>query len=227
MQSKIEAVFLGFAAFLLSYSLDRTSELWYCMVIGFSVFVYYVFPRTPKSIWIYIGLAIIFFIILRLNHYEIPLLVLFPLLLLSIFYPWLRSIPSIKTPIIALSWTLIMISAWNETGGSLWILKAAVLFLLFMVLAISSDVKDRHVDSPSLGTLPQIIPWSVLRWMLLGVVFLLGALTQLWVPHWSLGMAFFGLFSSFMLFRNWKHPLRLPLDPGLLLFALGNLLDQP
>ncbi len=198
------------------------------MAIGFSVFVYYVFPRTPKFIWIYIGLAIIFFIILRLNHYKIPFLVLFPLVLLSFFYPWLREIPRIKTPIIALSWTLIMISAWKESGGSLpWILKAAVLFLLFMVLAISSDVKDRHIDPPSLGTLPQVIPWYVLRWMLLSFILLLSALTWLWVPHWDLGVAFFGLFSWFMLMKNWKQPIILPLDPGLLLFALGNLLDHP
>jgi hypothetical protein len=146
------------------------------------------------------------------------------LVVFTFFYPWLREISRIKTPIIALSWTLIMISAWNETGGRLWLLKAAVLFLFFMVLAISSDVKDRHIDPPSLGTLPQDIPWYVLRWMLLIFICLLSALTWLWVPHWGLGVAFFSLFSWFMLMKNWKQPTALPLDPGLLLFALGNLL---
>ncbi len=227
MQSKIESLFLGFSAFLLAYSLDQTSEPWYCLAIGFSVFIYYVIPRTPRTIWIYLSLALVFFLILSLSHYKIPFLILFPLILLSFFYPWLREIPRIKTPIIALSWTLIMISACNETGGSSWLLKAAVLFLLFMVLAISSDVKDRHIDPPSLGTLPQVIPWYVLRWMLLSFIFLLSALTWFWVPHWGLGAAFFSLFSWFMLMKNWKQPMVLPLDPGLLLFALGNLLDHP
>lgn len=225
MLSKIEPLLLGFSAFLFAYSLDQSTQPLYCLFVGTSVFLYYVIPRKPQSIWIYLSLALFLFLILHFGNYYIPFPFLIPLVLFSVLYPWLREITSVKTPIIALSWTFIMMSAWTQILDFETLIKATVLFLFFLVLAVSSDVKDRHNDAPSLGTIPQIIPWYLLRWALLCLLLILILLIWIWVPQWTLGVVFFSLFSSFFILKNWKQPFALPLDPGLLLFALGNLID--
>jgi hypothetical protein len=99
-----------------------------------------------------------------------------------------------------------------------------VLLFLFGVLAIASDVKDSEIDSIRLKTLPQVLPWNVLRWVLLSVFCVILGLTVFFLPNWLLGAILFSTFSTYVLFRNWTKPISFDLDPGLILFALGNLL---
>jgi hypothetical protein len=150
----------------------------------------------------------------------------FPLLfaiILTITYPWFREIPWAKTPIIASSWTMFMLSVMS-TSEALNLVSILVLLLLFGVLATASDVKDSEIDSIRLKTLPQVLPWNVLRWVLFSIICVILGLTFFFLPNWVLGAILFSAFSTYVLFSNWNMPRRFDLDPGLLLFALGNLL---
>jgi Zn-dependent membrane protease YugP len=111
-----------------------------------------------------------------------------------------------------------------STSEALNLVSCLVLLLVFGVLATASDVKDSEIDSIRLKTLPQVLPWHVLRWVLFSVIGVILGLTFFFLPNWLLGAIFFSAFSTYVLFRNWTMPISFDLDPGLLLFALGNLL---
>jgi uncharacterized membrane protein YadS len=117
-----------------------------------------------------------------------------------------------------------MVSAISGIKGMTFISNAFVLFLVFCFLAIASDVHDRNTDPDGLRTIPQVIPWPILRWVLLSVLAVLVIITIMFVPNWVFGMVLFSAFSSYILIKNWATPYTLEMDPCLLLFALGNLL---
>ena len=223
MQFKSNHILLGFSTFLFAYSLNNTIDLWYAILLGSAVLVYYTFPRASLIMWVYLffGLCLVLtFTWTASNVLVFPLLMA---IILTITYPWFREIPWAKTPIIASSWTMFMLSSMS-TPEEINLVSCLVLLLLFGVLATASDVKDSEFDSIRLKTLPQVLPWFVLRWVIFGIICLILGLTLFFLPNWLLGAIFFGAFSSFVLLRNWKIPRIFDLDPGLLLFALGNLL---
>jgi hypothetical protein len=111
-----------------------------------------------------------------------------------------------------------------STSEALNLASCLVLLLLFGVLATASDVNDSEIDSIRLKTLPQVLPWRVLRWVLFSIICVILGLTFFFLPNWLLGAILFSAFSTYVLFRNWNMPISFDLDPGLLLFALGNLL---
>jgi hypothetical protein len=111
-----------------------------------------------------------------------------------------------------------------STSEALNLVSILVLLLLFGVLATAPDVKDSEIDSIRLKTLPQVMPWRVLRWVLFSIICVILGLTFFFLPNWLLGAIFFSAFSTYVLLRNWTIPISFDLDPGLLLFALGNLL---
>ena len=223
MRFKLQHVLLGFSAFLLAYSLDKTSEGWYALILGVAVFFYYGFPRNPLIMvgYLFLGGGVSWFI--ETSNTGLVLLFLLAVIL-SVIYPWLRRIPWIKILIISSSWTLFMVRAIPDAMGVGLIPYALILLLVFALLAIISDVKDRDTDPNELRTIPQVISWPILRWGLLSVLPGLVFITVLFVPAWLVGIILFSVFSSFSLIRNWAKPNSLDLDPGLLLFAIGNLL---
>jgi hypothetical protein len=221
MQFKSTHILLGFSTFLFAYSLNKTTDLWYPILLGFAVFVYYSFPRTSVIMRVYLLFGFCLVLTLPWTAYHV-----FPLLfaiILTITYPWFREIPWAKTPIIASSWTMFMLSIMS-TSEALNLVSILVLLLLFGVLATASDVKDSEIDSIRLKTLPQVLPWNVLRWVLFSIICVILGLTFFFLPNWVLGAILFSAFSTYVLFSNWNMPRRFDLDPGLLLFALGNLL---
>jgi hypothetical protein len=111
-----------------------------------------------------------------------------------------------------------------STSEALNLVSCLVLLLVFGVLATASDVKDSEIDSIRLKTLPQVLPWNVLRWVLFSIICVILGLTFFFLPNWVMGAILFSTFSTYVLFSNWNMPRRFDLDPGLLLFALGNLL---
>lgn len=223
MRFKSTHILLGLSTFLFAYSLNQTTDLWYIILLGIAVVVYYSFPRTSVIMWAYLlfGLCLVLTLTWTSNR-----VLVFPLLcamVLTITYPWFREIPWMKTPIIASSWTMFMGSIMS-TSVALNLVSCLVLFLLFGVLATASDVKDREIDPIRLKTLPQVLPWSILRWVLFSVISTMLGLTFFLLPNWLLGAILFTAFSTYVLVRNWNMPRVFDLDPGLLLFALGNLL---
>ena len=223
MRFKSTHILLGLSTFLFAYSLNQTTDLWYIILLGIAVVVYYSFPRTSVIMWAYLlfGLCLVLTLTWTSNR-----VLVFPLLcamVLTITYPWFREIPWMKTPIIASSWTMFMGSIMS-TSVALNLVSCLVLFLLFGVLATASDVKDREIDPIRLKTLPQVLPWPILRWVLFSVISTMLGLTFFLLPNWLLGAILFTAFSTYVLVRNWNMPRVFDLDPGLLLFALGNLL---
>lgn len=223
MRFKSNHILLGFSTFLFAHSLNKTSDLWFPILLGIAVFVYYSFPRTSVIMRVYLlfGLCLVLTLAWTANH-----VLLFPLLfaiILTITYPWFREIPWAKTPIIASSWTMFMLSVMS-TSEALNLVSILVLLLLFGVLATASDIKDSEIDSIRLKTLPQVMPWRVLRWVIFSIICVILGLTFFFLPNWLLGAIFFSAFSTYVLLRNWTIPISFDLDPGLLLFALGNLL---
>lgn len=223
MRFKSTHILLGLSTFLFAYSLNQTTDLWYIILLGIAVVVYYSFPRTSVIMWAYLlfGLCLVLTLTWTSNR-----VLVFPLLcamVLTITYPWFREIPWMKTPIIASSWTMFMGSIMS-TSVALNLVSCLVLFLLFGVLATASDVKDREIDPIRLKTLPQVLPWPILRWVLFSVISAMLGLTFFLLPNWLLGAILFTAFSTYVLVRNWNMPRVFDLDPGLLLFALGNLL---
>jgi len=223
MPFKLQQVLLGFSSFLLAYSLDKTSELWYAVMLGFAVFFYYFLPRKSMFMLGYLFLGGVVLVYMGTMNRSIFFPFLFAVIL-SVIYPWFRGIPRLKTLLIASSWTLFMISAITGIKGMTFSSNAFVLFLVFCFLAIASDVHDRDTDPNGLRTIPQVIHWTVLRWVLLSVLAVLVVITLIFVPNWVFGMVLFSAFSSYILIKNWATPYTLEMDPGLLLFALGNLL---
>jgi hypothetical protein len=117
-----------------------------------------------------------------------------------------------------------MVRAIPGAKGLNLIFYTLILLLVFSFLAIASDVNDRETDPDGMLTIPQVTPWPILRWVLLSALPVLVLITFLFVPNWLVGIVFFNIFSSVRLFKNWERPDTLELDPGLLLFAIGNLL---
>lgn len=223
MPFKLQHVLLGFSSFLLAYSLDNTSEVWYAVMLGFAVFLYYFLPRKTlfMVIYLFLGGCVTLFI----DTSNSGLVYIFPLaVILSVIYPWLRGIPRIKMLIISSTWTLFMVRAIPGAKGLNLIFYTLILLLVFSFLAIASDVNDRDRDHDRLRTIPQVTPWQILRWVLLSALPVLVFVTFLFVPTWLVGIILFSAFSSYTLIRNWANPYSLDMDPGLLLFAIGNLL---
>jgi hypothetical protein len=223
MQFKSTHILLGFSTFLFAYSLNKTTDLWYAILLGFAVLVYYSFPRTSVIMRVYLLLGMCLVITLAWTAYHVLVFPLLFAIILTITYPWFRDIPWAKTPIIASSWTMFMLSVMS-TSEALNLVSILVLLLLFGVLATAPDVKDSEIDSIRLKTLPQVMPWRVLRWVLFSIICVILGLTFFFLPNWLLGAIFFSAFSTYVLLRNWTIPISFDLDPGLLLFALGNLL---
>lgn len=212
-------ILLGLSTFLFAYSLNETTKLWYTILLGIAVVVYYSFPRTSVMMRVYVlfGLCLVLTWICTSNR-----ILVFPFLcamVLTISYPWFREIPWMKTPIIASSWTLFM-----SASTALNLVSIMVLLLLFGVLATASDVKDRETDPIRLKTIPQVLTWPILRWVLFSVIGIMLGLTFLFLHNWLLGAILFSAFFTSVMIRNWNMPKDFDLDPGLLLFALGNLL---
>lgn len=223
MPFRLQHVLLGFSAFLLAYSLDNTSEVWYAVMLGFAVFLYYSLPRKTlfMVVYLFLGGCVALFI----NTSNSGLFFLFLLaVILSVIYPWLRGIPRIKIFIISSTWTLFMVRAIPGTKGHNLIFYTLILLLVFSFLAIASDVNDRDTDPDGMLTIPQVIPWHTLRWVLLIALSGLVFFTFLFVPNWLGGIVFFSIFTGVRLLKNWNKPETLELDPGLLLLAVGNLL---
>jgi hypothetical protein len=223
MPFKLQHVLLGFSSFLLAYSLDKTSEVWYAVILGFAVFLYYFLPRKTlfMVVYLFLGGCVALFI----DTSNSGLVFIFPLaVILSVIYPWLRGIPRIKILIISSTWTLFMVRAIPGVKGLNLISYTLILLLVFSFLAIASDVNDRDRDPDRLRTIPQVTPWPILRWVLLSALPVLVFVTFLFVPTWLVGIILFSAFSSYTLIRNWAKPYSLDMDPGLLLFAIGNLL---
>lgn len=223
MRFKSTHILLGFSTFLFAYSLNKTSDLWFPILLGIAVFVYYSFPRTSVIMRVYLLFGFCLVLTLPWTAYHVLVFPLLFAIILTITYPWFREIPWAKTPIIASSWTMFMLSVMS-TSEALNLVSILVLLLLFGVLATASDVKDSEIDSIRLKTLPQVLPWNVLRWVLFSVICVILGLIFFFLPNWVLGAILFSAFSTYVLFSNWNMPRRFDLDPGLLLFALGNLL---
>jgi hypothetical protein len=223
MPFKLQHVLLGFSAFLLAYSLDNTSEVWYAVMLGFAVFLYYCLPRKTLFMVVYLFLGGCVALFIDTSNSGLVFLFLLAVIL-SVIYPWLRGIPRIKILIISFTWTLFMVRAIPGAKGLNLIFYTLILLLVFSFLAIASDVNDRETDPDGMLTIPQVTPWPILRWVLLSALPVLVLITFLFVPNWLVGIVFFNIFSSVRLFKNWERPDTLELDPGLLLFAIGNLL---
>jgi len=191
MRFKSTHILLGFS--------NKTTDLWYAILLGFAVFVYYSFPRTSVIMRVYLllGMCLVITLAWTANHVHV-----FPLLfaiILTITYPWFREIPWAKTPIIASSWTMFMLSVMS-TSEALNLVSCLVLLLVFGVLATASDVKDSEIDSIRLKTLPQVMPWNVLRWVLFSIIYVILGLTFFFLPNWLLGAILFSAFSTYVLF---------------------------
>ena len=223
MRFKSTHILLGLSTFLFAYSLNQTTDLWYIILLGIAVVVYYSFPRTSVIMWGYLLLGLCLVLTLTWTSNRVLVFPLLCAMVLTITYPWFREIPWMKTPIIASSWTMFIGSVMS-TSEALNLVSCLVLFLLFGVLATASDVKDREIDPIRLKTLPQVLPWPILRWVLFSVIGAMLCLTFFLLPNWLLGAILFTAFSTYVLVRNWNMPRVFDLDPGLLLFALGNLL---
>jgi hypothetical protein len=96
---------------------------------------------------------------------EIVVLLLIPTVSMSIWYIIpifnirLRDIPFVKAPIVALSWTSVLIvfpliNQYSLTVNDYFRILAFVLY--FLALTIPFDIRDKHVDIKNQRTLPQI-----------------------------------------------------------------------
>ncbi|MFM7594998.1 MAG: hypothetical protein ACKO4Y_02345 [Flavobacteriales bacterium] len=52
----------------------------------------------------------------------------------------------------------------------------------------------------------------------------MAGIAVLFVPPLQLGSILFGVFAMYAIVKSWQYPNKFDLDPGLLLFALGNLI---
>ncbi len=102
---------------------------------------------------------------LLLIDIEAVMLLLIPTLFLSIWYVIpvfnirLRDIPFVKAPIVALSWTSVLIAfplvnQYSLTVNDFFRILAFVLY--FLALTIPFDIRDKHVDIKNQQTLPQL-----------------------------------------------------------------------
>ncbi len=107
----------------------------------------------------------LFLVQLLIIDIEIVVLLLIPTVSMSIWYIIpifnirLRDIPFVKAPIVALSWTSVLIAFplvnhYSLTINDYYHILAFVLY--FLALTIPFDIRDKHVDIKNQRTLPQI-----------------------------------------------------------------------
>lgn len=112
---------------------------------------------------------------------EAVMLLLIPTISLSIWYVIpifnirLRDIPFLKAPIVALSWTSVLIAfplvnQYILTVNDYYRILAFVLY--FLALTIPFDIRDKHVDMKNQQTLPQLAGNAISK--VLALLFLLG-----------------------------------------------------
>lgn len=112
---------------------------------------------------------------------EAIMLLLIPTVILSIWYVIpifnirLRDIPFVKAPIVALSWTSVLIAfplvnQYSLTVNDYYRILAFILY--FLALTIPFDIRDKYVDIKNQRTLPQLAGNIISK--VLALLFLLG-----------------------------------------------------
>lgn len=224
MQFNSVHILLGLSTFLFAYSLNEGTGFWYAFILGIAVFAYYSLPRKSVVMFVYLLLGLLVLVLLHWTSIYLQKSLFIGAIILAVLYPWLREIPWLKTPIIACTWTLFMGCAIASPTGSIGILSGLVLLLFFSILAVVSDINDKALDSSRMHTLPQVLPWPKLRWVLVLSIGFMAGIAVLFVPTLQLGSILFGVFAMYTIVKSWHYPNKFDLDPGLLLFALGNLI---
>ena len=164
----------------------------------------------------------------RWNEYFLLSLLFFMCLSYSVFQPKLsiRSIPYLKSFFIALSWT-ILCCALPMSYANKEFYNGSFFFILFYVLAVSSDFRDLRIDPIELKTLPQVLPRKALL-----VLILFGLMTFGIVNLYFYGPLFFiaALFSSlvflYYLFQFFVLKKELYTDRTLAAFGLSAFILQ-
>ena len=131
MQFKSNHILLGFSTFLFAYSLNNTIDLWYAILLGSAVLVYYTFPRASLIMWVYLffGLCLVLtFTWTASNVLVFPLLMA---IILTTTYPWFREIPWAKTPIIASSLTPFLFSPMSSSAALVCVALGYIRYYLF------------------------------------------------------------------------------------------------
>jgi len=123
----------------------------------------------------------LFLVQLLIIDIEAVMLLLIPTVILSswyvipIFSIRLRDIPFVKAPLVALSWTSVLIAfplvnQYSLTVNDYYRILAFVLY--FLALTIPFDIRDKHVDMKNQRTLPQVVGNALSK--VLALLFLLG-----------------------------------------------------
>jgi hypothetical protein len=181
---------LAFSAGLISYTLPYYNEKkgLLCVFISLAVFLAYNTHKLVK--WLreegsyasiqslrFLPTRIVFFVAtlsflgigislhFRWSEYFLLSLLFFMCVSYSVFQPKLsiRSIPYLKSFFIALSWTSLC-CALPMSYANKAIYNGSFFFILFYVLAVSSDFRDLRIDPIELKTIPQVLPQKSLTY---------------------------------------------------------------
>lgn len=179
---------LALSAGLISYTLPYSNEKkgLLCVFISLAVFLAYNTHKLVK--WLreegsyasiqslrFLPTRILFFVAtlsflgigislhFRWSEYFLLSILFFMCLSYSVFQPKLsiRSIPYLKSFFIALSWTSLC-CALPMSYANKEFYNGSFFFILFYVLAVSSDFRDLRIDPIELKTLPQVLPQKAL-----------------------------------------------------------------
>ena len=138
----------------------------------------------------------------------------------------IRTIPYLKAFIIAFSWTLLCcVLPMYNAGEPHW--KVGVFSILFFVLAVISDFRDKKSDPISLKTFPQVLSFKMLK-ILIYVLLAVFSCLNLCLFGWSFFVA--AILSSIVLlyyFRQFYSASKtLHTDSSIFVFAFVSLLLQ-
>ena len=214
---------LGFSAFLLLYSLSGNLNLLYSLLIGCSVLCFYSWHSLKLNLCIK---ALVVIPILTFVAFKLPVsqACFYSLaLLFSLCYSYLRNIPYLKALVISLTWSFVVLGALTNVGVYGYLVNAIFFFTFFFILSTASDYNSKESDPSSLKTLPQLLPWTTIRWLYAALFCLLTLYSTYFLPAYSLGSFFVGISGIFLVFIIPEQPFTLNLDPLILIFALGNI----
>lgn len=243
---------LSFSAGFLSFSLPFIKEknALLSLFIALAVLLTYNFHHLSKLFWkkqdttndkkdltsilflcvlSLVGLSYLFSA-LHFRVFSIYALILLAFLAISYSMPQgklsVRTVPYAKAFLVAFSWTILCcVLPMYNAGEAYW--KASIFGILFFVLAVISDFRDKMSDPISLKTLPQVLSFKMLK-MLIYILLAVFTCLNLCLFGWLFFVA--AILSSIVLLYYFRqfHSARKTLytDRSIFVFALVSLILQ-